>query len=161
LISLVKIEIDIKDLEKFKQILIEKFEKFLQEGTEKAVRFYEQQLIGYTPARSGGGGGGGLRSSIAFKKTGDLTYRASPKYYFEYLDKGTGIRGPGRRYITPVKAKVLAWTLDGSPCEKGKKCIFARRVSGIKPFKMTERAEKDLMKDADRIYQLVANRLLR
>lgn len=158
---MVKIEIDIKDLEKFKQILIEKFEKFLQEGTEKAVRFYEQQLIGYTPARSGGGGGGGLRSSIAFKKTGDLTYRASPKYYFEYLDKGTGIHGPEKKYIKPVKAKALAWTLTGEPCEKGADCIYAKKVAGIKPFDMTGKAEKDLYKDADRIYQLVANRLLR
>ena len=158
---MVRIEVNIQDLEKFKQLLAERFEDFLREGTEKAVRFYEQQLTGYTPARSGAGGGGGLRSSIAFKKTGDLTYRASPKYYFEYLDKGTGIHGPNKKYITPVKAKVLAWTLDGSPCEKGKDCIFAKRVAGIKPFKMTEKAERDLRKDADRIYQLVASRLFK
>lgn len=158
---MVRIVVNLKDLERFKSLLSERFEEFLRQGTEKAVRFYEQQLIGYTPARSGGGGGGGLRSSIAFKKTGDLTYRASPKYYFEYLDKGTGIHGPAKKYIKPVKAKALAWTLTGEPCEKGADCIYAKKVAGIKPFDMTGKAEKDLYKDADRIYQYVASRILK
>ncbi len=158
---MVQIKINIKDLEKLKQLLAEKFEEFLRQGTEKAVRFYEQQLIGYTPARSGAGGGGHLRSSIAFKKIGELTYRATPKYYFEFLDQGTGVHGPRRDYIRPKRAKVLAWTLTGEPCSKGVKCIFARKVSGIKPFKMSEKAERDLRADADRIYQLVASRIFK
>lgn len=55
-------------------------------------------------------------------------YLAHGTEYGEWLEEGTGIYGPTKKAIVPVKAKVLSW-LD----ENGKR-HFAKKVKGIKPM---------------------------
>jgi len=157
---MITLEIDVGDLQRIRQELPGRLHDALETGTRAAVRFYEQSLIQYTPARKGAGGGGGLRSSIYFRETGELTYTANPKYYFAFLDQGTGIHGPRGDYIRPVRARVLAWTADGGPCRKGTQCFFAMKVQGTRPFKMTEKAYKALQRNAERIYKQYVERMM-
>ncbi|WP_238917252.1 hypothetical protein [Clostridium sp. YIM B02555] len=54
-------------------------------------------------------------------------YLAHGTEYGGWLEEGTGIYGPTKRPIVPVKAKILSW-LD----EDGKR-HYAKKVNGIKP----------------------------
>lgn len=65
----------------------------------------------------------------------------SPMEYAVYHQTGTGIYGPRKRRIEPVKAKVLAWKTRGAKGtnkrgKRGNKGFFAKSVDGTPPRKI-------------------------
>lgn len=62
----------------------------------------------------------------------------SPVEYGLYLHEGTGIYGPRRRPIRPVRAKALRFTVRSG--QGGKTVVFARQVKGVKGDKWLVRA---------------------
>jgi len=74
---------------------------------------------------------GRLRASITHRviETGNnvIARTGSNVKYAAYQEFGTGIYGPRRRLIRPVKAKVLSWK------SKSGKRVFARFVRGVRP----------------------------
>jgi len=55
-----------------------------------------------------------------------------------YLEKGTGIYGPRKRKIVPVRAKALRWYDRSTGTFR-----FAKSVKGIKPMKFVEAVLED------------------
>lgn len=76
------------------------------------------------------------RGNINGGVTGNLSefelYLSHGTEYGEWLERGTGIYGPTKRPIVPVKAKILSWVDT-----KGKR-RFAKSIKGIKPMPILE-----------------------
>ncbi len=138
-----------------------KIRKWAEAGTQLSVRHFESLLVKYTPARKGRGGGGQLRASLHFRKQGRLQFKSTPKYYFAYLDKGTGVYGRGSP-IVPVRKKALAWHPQNPlrACGRGTGCIVRKSVRGIRPFRIVDKATRGLQRDIERIYEMVAEKII-
>lgn len=71
-------------------------------------------------------------------QNGATVYLAHGSKIGVYHEKGTGVYGPRGRPIRPVKAKVLAFKIDG-------KMVFAKEVKGMKPRPIVKpTAEKNI-----------------
>lgn len=64
-------------------------------------------------------------------KTVSATVGVKLSYAF-YVEEGTGLYGPKRRYITPVTAKRLAWVATAGP--SAGQWMRAKRVRGMQPW---------------------------
>lgn len=73
-----------------------------------------------------------LRNSIQ-AKTAAARSEIWGLFYGRYHIEGTGIYGPKKRPIVPVRAKVLRFVI-------GDRVIFAKSVRGIKPNRFDQRA---------------------
>ncbi|MFF3665472.1 hypothetical protein [Microtetraspora malaysiensis] len=69
---------------------------------------------------------------------------ASPLQYAIYLHEGTGIYGPKKRPIVPVRARALRFTVKKPRGGRrgGGNVVFAASVKGVKPDKFLVRALK-------------------
>lgn len=73
---------------------------------------------------------GNYRRSVGYQLVGTQRLRVGvtrSAIYAIYLEHGTGLYGPERRRITPVRAKVLAWR------GRGGKIIFRASIAGVRP----------------------------
>lgn len=115
----VKVEFDKEFIKKLNLLFYEAFD-----------RTYVNDIVMNTPVDTGI-----TRNSWDFYPTGVLEYELvnTNGPVVMYLEFGTGIYGPRKRYITPVRRKALRW-YD----RRLKKYVFAKRVSGIEPRKFIE-----------------------
>lgn len=72
---------------------------------------------------------GNAKALWTYTDTVDEVLITNKSHYLSYIERGTGLYGPGHTWIIPKQANVLSW-MDGN------KRIFAKRTRGMKaqPF---------------------------
>jgi len=100
--------------------------------------------------------GGNLRRSIEMKlfNIGAMIGPGKSANYALYVHEGTGIFGPKGSYITPKKAKMLAFRgRDG-------RMVFAKRVAGQKPNPFVQRTVDQTEAKVNSIIDKTINNIL-
>ena len=72
----------------------------------------------------------------------------------EYHLTGTGIHGPSRRPIVPIRAKALRMVIGGTP-------LFRKFSSGVKPDPYLSRAHEAWLPEAEREMTSIAEKFAR
>ena len=67
-----------------------------------------------------------IQTRLSFKRGRPGAIVSATALYARYVHEGTGIYGPMKRQIEPVRAKALMFQVDG-------RTVFARSVKGMKP----------------------------
>ena len=75
-------------------------------------------------------------------------------FYAPYVEFGTGLYGPERRMITPVRGKFLVFTVGGRK-------VFARAVRGMRPRPFLRSALRTAIPTINGIWRNVARDLQR
>ena len=95
---------------------------------------------------------GTLRERMEAVRSGENVYIKLP-FYGLYQELGTGIYGAQRRYITPRRARFLAWRVRAKDKKMGKypgkragDWVFAKRVRGVPARHFLERGFKVVFK---------------
>lgn len=83
-----------------------------------------------------GQGRASIHHTIDVQATRVISRIGSPLTYMYWQHEGTGLFGPKRRRITPVRAKVLRFEVKSRPV------VFAKSVAGVKGDKWLVRAFK-------------------
>lgn len=143
------------------------------QGTSKVLEYAEQEMRRTSPSKVLAGSMGG-RGGIAYQVIergkhvqGVLSLvardRRSGYNYARALVEGTGVYGPKKKRIRPIRAKILAWMSDGSEnpttaagwarARKAGLAIYAKSTAGRKKHPFAENAWKAAMKKASEIFQ--------
>jgi len=134
----------------------ERFKKHCFFGLSKIMELSEQEAKKFAPIRSGrlggsSGGRGGITNRVEIK--GDniigilnaIALSEDGKNYAKFVHDGTGIYGPRKKPIFPVRAKVLSFRING-------KKIFAKSVKGQKPNPFLKKGIDSAAKYAQNIF---------
>lgn len=90
-----------------------------------------------------GQGRASIHHTIDVHATRVISRIGSPLTYMYWQHEGTGLFGPKRRRITPVRAKFLRFEVKSGKAAKGSRpVIFATSVAGVKGDKWLVRAFK-------------------
>ena len=131
----------------FDKDFVKKLNLAVYEAIDKS---YVEDIVNSTPVDTGV-----TRNSWDFYPTGFFEYKLvntnGPITLF--LELGTGVYGPRKRYITPVRKKVLRW-YD----KKSKTYKYAKRVKGIKPYKFIK-TSIDNPKNLSKFNEVLKHRL--
>jgi len=113
----------------FDKDFIKKLNLAVYEALDKS---FVEDIVNNTPTDTGV-----TRNAWEFFPTGFLEYKLvnTNGPVVLYLEVGTGVYGPRKRYITPIRKKALRW-YD----RKEKRYKFAKHVKGIKPHKFIKSA---------------------